>query len=64
MKKFYYFVSFAHQEGFANCCISLNNPITTFDKITDIENLLASKDRSIREITVLYYQLLRVENEE
>ena len=63
MKKFEYFVSYAHQEGFGNALFETNSPITTFDEIINIENIIMEKN--IKEVTVLNFQLMReIEEEE
>ena len=62
MKKFVYFVSYSHQNGFGNCWVKTNNPITTFEDIRDIENMI--KGRNIKEVIILNFQLLSEIEEE
>ena len=63
-KTYYYFFSFAHSGGFGNGYLERNKPITTFDAIGEVEKELLRRSKDVEEITVLNYQLLRVENNE
>ena len=59
-----YFVSFAHRNGFGNCCIGFRQPITTYDDIRYIEEVISSKDKTCKDIVVLNYQLLTKQTED
>ena len=63
-KKYNYFVSFSHRDGFGNCSINFSEPITEFESIKAIEEEIMARDKKAREVTVLNFQLLSVENAE
>lgn len=63
-KTYYYFFSFAHRDGFGNGYLKRSEPLTTFDAIKAVEKELLRKEKGVGEVTVLNYQLLRVENNE
>ena len=63
MKKYVYFVSFSHRNGFGNCSINFSEPITEFGAIKAIEESIMERDKKARDVTVLNYKLLSIEDD-
>lgn len=67
MKKYIYFVPYAYEAygsfGFGNTEIISDSEITSFDDILDIIEAIKKKYPKKREISILPWKLLRVEEE-
>ena len=60
MKKFFYFISYAWDNGHGMCEVERTAPITQYSELRNIAGLLAKKEKS-RDIIIVNYQLLRSE---
>lgn len=59
--KYVYFISFSHPNGFGNIQTAERKEIKDIEHIRDIAKDILSKDRSLLQVTILYFVLLRIE---
>lgn len=62
MEKFYYFVSYVHNNGRGMCEVMRSNPITQF---LELKELVERIEREFNKngVIILNYQLLRIEKQ-
>ena len=52
-EKYWYFVSFSHEQGFGNTCVFLEEKIKTIDDIKQIQEYLNGQEDKVCNVVIL-----------